>query len=667
METTSILSGGLVFQPLITHSLFHTTHYYRNRCQLTSTGTSVNEFEFIATSTATTPTLQIASNNPKYAKRAAILNIQRAPDLGSALARYGEILEVQDLNIILRHYGTKNKWKDVSMIFDWMRKHDKINFASYSSFIKFMGKGFNPVKALEVYNSIQDDSLRTNVSICNSILGCLVKNGKFESAIKLFDEMKRGGLIPDVVTYSTLLAGCRKDKNGYPKAMHLVEELKRNRLQMDDVIYGTLLAVCASNNRCKEAEEVSQLMKDDGFKPNVFHYSSLLNAYAVDGNHTKADSLVKEMKSEGLVPNKVIMTTLLKVYVRGGLFEKSRQLLLELETLGFACDEMPYCLLMDGLAKAGHVNEAKAIFNEMVTKDVKSDGYSDSIMISAYCRSGLLHEAKQLARDFEARHERYDLVMLNTMLRAYCKAGEMESVMQMLRKMDELKISPDWNTFHILIKYFYKEKLYQLAYRTMVDMHSKGHQPDEELCSSLILQLGRVGAPSEAFSCYNMLRYSKRTMNKALHGKMLNILVAGGILKDAYVVVKDNADRISHASLKKFAVSFMKKGNINLINDVVKAVHGSGHKIDQEVFCMAVSRYIEEPEKKDLLLQLLHWMTGQGYVVDPASRNLVLKNADLFGRHLIAEILSKQHKMSKLLRTQQTESRTAGSGLKDTK
>jgi len=62
---------------------------------------------------------------------------------------------------------------------------------------------------------------------------------------------------------------------------------------------------------------------------------------------------------------------------------------------------------------------------------------------------------------------------------------------------------------------------------------------------------------------------------------------------------------------------------------------------------MAVSRYIAQPEKKDLLLQLLQWMRGQGYVVDSSTRNLILKNAHLFGQHLIAEILSKKHMMSK--------------------
>ncbi|XP_062177990.1 pentatricopeptide repeat-containing protein At1g10910, chloroplastic isoform X2 [Alnus glutinosa] len=575
-------------------------------------------------------------------RQSAILEVEQASDVDSAVARLGDVLKVQDLNAILRHLGKLNRCQDLSQLFEWMQQNGKINASSYSSYMKFMGKSLNPVKAIEIYNGIHDESAKNNVFICNSVLSCLVRNGKFERSIKLFHQMKMDGLMPDVVTYSTLLAGCIKVKHGYSKALELVQELQHNGLHMDSVIYGTLLAVCASNNKWEEAESYFNQMKDEGHSPNLFHYSSLLNAYSSSGNYKKADELVQDMKSVGLVPN--------KVYVRGGLFEKSRDLLSELETMGYADEEMPYCLLMDGLAKAGRIDEAKSLFDEMKEKSVRSDGYSHSIMISAFSRGGLLEEAKHLARDFEATYDRYDLVMLNTMLCAYCRAGEMGRVMEMLKKMDGLAISPDYNTFHILIKYFCKEKLYLLAYQTMKDMHSKGHQPEEELCSALMFHLGKIKAHSEAFSVYNMLRYGKRTMCKALHEKILHVLIAGSLLKDAYVVVKDNARFISKAAIKKFCIAFLKSGNINLINDVIKAIHGCGYEIDQGLFQMAISRYIALPEKKELLLQLLQWMPSQGYVVDSSTRNDILKNSHLFGRQLIAEILSKQHKVSKASR-----------------
>lgn len=67
-----------------------------------------------------------------------------------------------------------------------------------------MGKSLSPVKALEIYNSIKDESTRNHVSVCNSVLSCLVRNGKFESSITLFRQMKQDGLVPDIVTYSTV-------------------------------------------------------------------------------------------------------------------------------------------------------------------------------------------------------------------------------------------------------------------------------------------------------------------------------------------------------------------------------------------------------------------------------------------------------------------------------
>lgn len=589
---------------------------------------------------------EVSPLNTFSARQAAIGEVKESADLEFSLSRLKEILRVQDLNVILRYFGESRRWREVNQLFDWMQKDKMLNFASYSSFIKYMRVSCNPMKALQVYDSIADKPTRVNLSICNSILGCMAQNGRFKSSMKLFNKMKDDGLLPDLVTYSTLLAGCVKEADGYVKAMQVVRELESSGFKKDAVIYGSLIAICASNNLCKEAEEYFKQMNVENCTPNIFHCSSLLNAYSVSRDYVKAEQLIRNMKSSGIVPNKVILTTLLKVYARGGLFDKSRELLAELEALGYAEDEIPYCLLMDNLAKAGRMGEAREVFRMMKEKEVKSDGFAYSIMISAFCRGGLFQEARQLAKNFEDHYEKYDLVMLNTLLRAYCNAGDMDSVMKMLRKMDDFAITPDWNTFHILIKYFCKEKLLHLAYQSIEDMHNKGYKLNEELCLSLILQLAKAGSPSESFSVYNMLRYSNRNVCKALHETMLKILVEAGLLTYAYVIVKeqDNTEMISTPSLEKFAASFMKSGNINLINDVVKTFHRLGHNVDTEIFHVAFSRYIGKPEKKELLLSLLKWMQTHGYVVDSSSRNFLLKHSHLFGqKQLIAEILSKQH------------------------
>ncbi|XP_043696756.1 pentatricopeptide repeat-containing protein At1g10910, chloroplastic-like [Telopea speciosissima] len=311
----AVLGGGLQHilnlpSPIVTSPSISTTEKNKRKSYwLTFASTTLNEsqLEPAQVSAPSTTALRKTSLTPYSARRAAVVYVQKCADLDSALSRSGEVLQVQDLNVILRHFGKLNRWKDVSQLFDWMQKNGKVNVGSYSSYIKFMGKSLNPIKVLEMYNGIQDKSLKNNVSVCNSVLSCLVRNGKFESSIKLFDQMKQCGLIPDVVTYSTLLAGCIKVKHGYSKALQLLRELEDSGLGMDIVIYGTLIAICASSGQSIEAESYFEKMKKEGYSPNVFHYSSLLNAYSVDGNHLKADELVSDMKSAGIVPNKVFL------------------------------------------------------------------------------------------------------------------------------------------------------------------------------------------------------------------------------------------------------------------------------------------------------------------------------------------------------------------------
>lgn len=62
---------------------------------------------------------------------------------------------------------------------------------------------------------------------------------------------------------------------------------------------------------------------------------------------------------------------------------------------------------------------------------------------------------------------------------------------------------------------------------------------------------------------------------------------------------------------------------------------------------MAVSRFIILPEKKELLLQLLQWMSGHGYAIDLSTRDLILKNSRFFGHELIKETLSKHQSILK--------------------
>ena len=74
-------------------------------------------------------------------------------------------------------------------VFEWMQEREMTNAASYSSYFKYLGLSRDPARALQVYGSIKDQTMKVHVSVCNSVLGCLVKNGRLDSSFKLYDEM----------------------------------------------------------------------------------------------------------------------------------------------------------------------------------------------------------------------------------------------------------------------------------------------------------------------------------------------------------------------------------------------------------------------------------------------------------------------------------------------
>ncbi|CAI0375803.1 unnamed protein product [Linum tenue] len=96
---------------------------------------------------------------------------------------------------------------------------------------------------------------------------------------------------------------------------------------------------------------------------------------------------------------------------------------------------------------------------------------------------------------------------------------------------------------------------------------------------------------------------------------------------------------------------YMRGGLFKKSRELLSQLESLGYAKDEGLFETAISRYIAEPEKKDLLIHLLKWMPGQGYAVNSSTRNVILKNSHLFGRHLIGEILSKQRQLSKSVKS----------------
>lgn len=89
-----------------------------------------------------------------------------------------------------------------------MKENNKLSPPTYTSYFSVLGKSGQSRKAIRVFNELPLDSeVRKNVFVCNSILSTMIYNGKIDKAFRLFEQLKKEGLQPDTVTYSTVGLG----------------------------------------------------------------------------------------------------------------------------------------------------------------------------------------------------------------------------------------------------------------------------------------------------------------------------------------------------------------------------------------------------------------------------------------------------------------------------
>jgi tetratricopeptide (TPR) repeat protein len=131
----------------------------------------------------------------------------------------------------------------------------------------------------------------------------LIAAQTYDEALVTLDQMKAAGLLPDVVTYSTLI-NLAKD---YAEGKKLLKQMRKDRVPPNVVTYNTLI------NLAKDyatGEKLLKQMREDGVPPNVVTYNTLIN---LAKDYATGEKLLKQMREDGVPPNVVTYNTLINL------------------------------------------------------------------------------------------------------------------------------------------------------------------------------------------------------------------------------------------------------------------------------------------------------------------------------------------------------------------
>merc|ERR1719174_3198634 len=153
--------------------------------------------------------------------------------------------------------------------------------------------------------------------------------GRMESVSGYLEDMKKHGVRPNLITYSTMMkAHCHC--GDIQTAFSLLEQMKRETsLKPDEIMYNSLLDGCAQHSLIDEGLRLLAEMQAQGVHPSNFTLSVLVKLMNRARKLDQAFTLVREISQKyNFKPNVHVYTNLIQACT------SSRQLARAMETLG---------------------------------------------------------------------------------------------------------------------------------------------------------------------------------------------------------------------------------------------------------------------------------------------------------------------------------------------
>ncbi|GLT25356.1 hypothetical protein SLA2020_004890 [Shorea laevis] len=269
---------------------------------------------------------------------------------------------------------------------------------------------------------IEKQKVNKSVVLCNALIDMFAKCGDVDNALKLFWNMSQR----TIVSWTSVIVGLAMHGRGL-EAVSLFEEMKRGRMVPDDIVFIGLLSACSHSGLVDKGREYFDLMsKDFGIVPRMEHYGCMVDLFCRAGLIKEALRFVQKMPIE---PNPIIWRTLINACHTHGelkLAERITKQLIHYEPF----HEANYVLLSHIYAKKFDWGEKTKIREAMDKKGVKKIPGSTIIELN--------NETYEFVAGDKSHNQYREIYkMVDEMGREMKKAGYVPTTTEVMLDIDE--------------------------------------------------------------------------------------------------------------------------------------------------------------------------------------------------------------------------------------
>ena len=185
-------------------------------------------------------------------------------------------------------------------------------------------------KAKRVFHEMVKEGVVPNVATYNALIQVLCKKDSVENAVVVFEEMAREGVcVPNVVTYNVVIRGlCHV--GDMERALGFMERMGEHGLRACVQTYNVVIRYFCDAGEVEKALEVFGKMGDGSCLPNLDTYNVLISAMFVrkkSEDLVVAGKLLMDMVDRGFLPRKFTFNRVLNGLVITGNQDFAKEIL----------------------------------------------------------------------------------------------------------------------------------------------------------------------------------------------------------------------------------------------------------------------------------------------------------------------------------------------------
>ncbi|CAO2834106.1 unnamed protein product [Amaranthus hypochondriacus] len=378
------------------------------------------------------------------------------------ITKLGKAKMFDELELILSKLKQETRFKPTEIIF--------------CNIITYYSRAQLPERAIHMFDEIPSFQCQRTVKSVNTLLNGLLICREFDKMWKIFVSFDWFAC-PDVCTYNIMINACRV-QNDMQGAWKVFDEMRNRRILPNAITFSTLIAGLCACLKVRDALELkNDMIRVYDIKPTKYVYASLIKGLCECNELSLSFKLKDEMFENNVEVDSSIYTTLISGVFKVGGTDEVNVVLEEMKRNGCIPDTATYNALIAGYCGEKRLDLALEFLNELEEKAFKPDVISYNVLIRAYFNEGKLREAMDVFEDMPRRGCKPDVVSYRIAIQGFLSEMKLKEVVFLLDEMMFKGYSPHLLTVNKLMSLLLEEGDSDLMFE-VVNILAKGNYID---------------------------------------------------------------------------------------------------------------------------------------------------------------------------------------------